>query len=495
MVNSTANAADTATVPGATKYHDVRGGPKPMVLIWEAVGSNRSVRIVWTVDCWVVECAAFNSSGGRGPGFLERTQEVQWTVNTEGMMTRTCRFTHELYNRSSTINEVKSADLTIPKQFQLEELLGFHRDSTRRLNRDGRVEEITVTDTEIPSDNPYFPGMVKIDADHEVKSTLADGFTRWTSTINVAVRYAAGVAPSVAYTAITAILRARYTFSPYYKKLLTHANRYKSVQTQNIPVAMSIRESLYDRRISATLSYWFVPQPNTLIAATNLFTAILGPTWTNWHKSIEDHQSLLGYSLNQQTNPIKFTDSCTGSGITKINQEVRKAPQWIPIRFFAVSCGDIKPQNTWIYPGYPNVEIKTETGVIQQSPSYNTPVSQTITTPTENPASTKDYDPGFTDSTPNKEYQDYYQHRGNNSHEIRITGTIIRICFQPYAPKFKSYGGVPLTLKKAKIKITPVPGGMFPIFVLQFDLTYTLPRLPKGNLLLELDHNADKGDR
>lgn len=494
VVNAAANPADAAEAPDARKFFDVRNGPKPVVMIWEPVGSNRSVRVVWTVDCWVVECNAFNSAGSSAPTFLERTQEIQWTINTEGMLTRTCRFYHELYSRGSTVSTVKSADNTIPISFELKPLLGFHRDSTRRLSRDGRSEEITVTDTEIPSDNPYFPGMVKIDADHEVKSSLGDGFTKWTNTISVSVRYAAGVAPSVAFTAITAILRARFNLNQNFKRLLL-SQKSNTVPTQNIPIGMSIRESLYDRKISATLTYWSHPLPGTLISASNLFTAVLGPSWANWHESLKQHQGLLGYSLNQQTNPIKFTDSCTGSGVTEINHEVRKSPQWLPIRMFGVSCGEIKPAASWIYPGYPGVEIITDTGVLRQSPSYNTPSSQIITTPTENPTSTKDYDPKFTDATPSNDYQDYYQHRGNNAHKIRITGTIIRICWQPYAPKFKSYGGIPLTLEKSKIKITPIPGALFPVYVLQYDLIYTIPRLPSGNLLLQLDHNADKGDR
>lgn len=495
IVNAAANPNDL--VSGANKFYDVKHGPKPMLMVWESMGSNRSVRVVWTVDCWVVECDAFNSAGRTNPTYLERTQEIQWTITTEGMMTRTCRFVHEIYNPRSTVSEVKSADEIIPKQFQLEPLLGFHRDSTRRLSRDGRTEEITVTDTEIPSDNPYFPGMVKIDADHEIRSSLGEsGFARWTNTINVTVRYAAGVAPSVAFTAITAILRARFKLNKYYKQLLYATKKVTSV-AQNIPIAMSIRESLYDRRISASLTYWTneLFSGNNLIAATNLFTGILGPSWANWHESLKDHQSLLGYSLNQQTNPIKFTDPCTGSGITEVNNEVRKAPQWLPVRLFGVSCGEYSPEATWIYPGYPQIEVITDTGVLRQSPGYSAEQGQIITTPTESPTSTTGYNPGFTDATPNKDYQDYYQHRGNNAHEIRITGTIIRICFEPYAPKFKSYGGVPLTLKSSKVKLTPIPGGMFPIYVLQFDVRYTLPRLPKGNLLLELDHNADKGDR
>jgi hypothetical protein len=497
IVNATANPTDVSGISG-TRFYDVRHGPKPVLMVWEAGGSNRSVRIVWTVDCWVVECTAFNSAGRSTATFLERTQEIQWTVSPEGMLTRTCRFIHEIYHPKSTVSEVKSADNTVPNQFKLEPLLGFHRDSTRRLSRDGRTEEITVTDTEIPSDNPYFPGMVKIDADHDVRSSLSEGgFARWTNTISVSVRYAAGVSPAVAFTAITAILRSRFRLNTYQKRLHYNKSKSNTVPAQNIPVSMSIRESLYDRKISATLSYWSgeLFSSNNLISATNLFTAVLGPSWANWHKSLTDHQSLLGFSLNQQTNPIKFTDSCTGSGETGINEEVRKAPQWIPVRLFSASCSDYKPSTSWIYPGYPQIEVITDTGVLRQSPSYSVGESQLITTPTESPSSTSAYDPRYADASPSKEYQDYYQHRGNNSHMIRITGTIMRVCWEPKAPKFKSYGGVPLTLVKSKVKLTPVPGGMLPIFVLQYDVIYSLPRLPKGNLLLELVHDADKGDR
>jgi hypothetical protein len=91
--------------------------------------------------------------------------------------------------------------------------------------------------------------------------------------------------------------------------------------------------------------------------------------------------------------------------------------------------------------------------------------------------------------------QPTYQNRYHNGYMLEVTGSYSRICYEPYAPIFKSYGDVPLVLHKNDFKIRKIDGQFFPIYTLHYRQTYYLSRIPQGNALQLLKTDVGEGDR
>ena len=488
------NAFAGGVVPaGYRSVKDVAFGPKPRLLVWEPIGSNRAAHVSWVCEFCIPEC--LSNSARDSDAMLEVTYECSFNVNNEGLLTRTVRATIEIAANALTNKFLDTVDNYV-ERFQPPKIDGFHRETNRQISRDHRVLNITYQDTEISSDNPFHEGLVAMDASHTVNSSFADdGFVRWYQTITGTFRWAKGVPAGIAWAAFADLVRQRYVLNSQVPVFNAKGAK-KIVSRFTIPASISITEQIYNREASFTVSYISGLNIDNLFSATGLFTPVRNVSWKKWHNSLTNIQSPFGGSgLREKTADITVVDVCSGQYAATPNNDLAQLKSRSLEPWFDYGCSKVSPKDSWLDSGTPEVKIITIGDPAAQIAAAGPSEDTLVTEGALSTAASLGLDIGSRLSVPTPSTSEHtYQVRNYNEYMLEVTGTFIRICYEPYAPKFKSYGGVDLIWRDGTDSIKQIPGQFFPIFVLKYHHTYYLPRLPKGNLLTLLEHDAGKGD-
>lgn len=485
------NLPGVALPAGARSYHDVAFGPKPRLLLWESL-SNRAVHVAWTCDFAISECISTSRTGNEG--LLEITHETNWTKNEEGKVTRTIRATIEIagnvLNQGNTFKH--TADSYVDR-FKPAVIQGFHREVTRQISRDHRILNITYTDTEIFSPNPFTVGMVDMRARHSISSDLnTHGFSRWSQTLSGSVRYAAGVPTVIAWAAIVDLIKKRFDSGDILAPLAVDEKTGKPVPFAKILTAISIDEELYDREISFSIEWLSVINFANIISTSGLFKPLANLSWAAWHKSIVPAQSPQGsLGLAEQVSDLSVTRYCdpiparTPSDNTKNPSYVTGQP-WLNF-----GCSSIPKNASWLWPG--NYKITPITyGSLMPAFTVNGPASTVHTSPVpfHTPGSVG-LQGSAAASSPSLSDATNYQSRTYPAYQIRVTAQIIRVCYEPYKPIFSHYGDAPLQLYQDSDTIQKVNGQFFPTYYQTIDRIYSLPYMPAGSPILVLKTDAN----
>jgi len=184
-VNGTSTAGRLAGV-----FYDAEFGPKPRVLAWQPVGDNRTVKVIWEVEFNIPECCEYPTQDVP----LERTYSVDWSIDEEGLTTRTIDGKIE-----STIARMPLAgglrmnanadDFRHWAFFPIP--LGFVRTQRYQLSPDRRVLTFTLTDRELASDFAFTEGTLKMEASQTIESKFLDGnsggFMKWDCSIRATI--------------------------------------------------------------------------------------------------------------------------------------------------------------------------------------------------------------------------------------------------------------------------------------------------------------------
>lgn len=357
--------------------------------------------------------------------------------------------------------------------------------------------QITYTDTEIATDNPFPAGMVDIRASQDLRSNLEkDGFTRWISTLSGTMRWGKNVPRSWAWGAFAAILAQRFQAKANAPVFLNNTSR-SSIAGRSIPIDINISEELFDREANFSVSWATVVDLNSLFQTTKMFQPLQNLTWAQWHSSLTQLQSPQGGSnMTEKANDIKVVDVCGNQVPALPNTKIAPLNSSFGQAWFDFSCGSIRPEASWLDGGTPTVRIINDSNALPQIPAYG-PDATTVTPPDpshtarssgSNPANT------VQSGTP-AGYEPTYQTRSYNTYMIEVRGSFTRVCYEPYEPVFTSYGGVDLVLLKSEHTVKKTNGQFFPIYTLDYVQTYYLERLPEGSPHLVLRHDAGKGDR
>ena len=266
----------------ANNLDDRNYGPKPSVLSWTPLGSNKACNIVWAIETWVYDCGLTNSLlDNKDEDFFE----IEWSINESGLATRTIKgeFTYAAsripLSGSKTASNQFDSNLFDAERERKDlhkrylSLEGFHRTIQTGYSPDKRTVSYTIIDTEINSPEPYFPGMVEIDADYSIGGQLKNGgFGMWEVGLDVSLTRAPNTDKFRSYYVFTVILasfvdriRARgkaWTVkqSPGELEDGTSNNR----KPLAWPVSFSMSDKLYGRTTKFRIQYWLVTEFNQL---------------------------------------------------------------------------------------------------------------------------------------------------------------------------------------------------------------------------------------
>jgi hypothetical protein len=291
--------------PVKTKLFDVVWGPKPRNINWEPIGSSGASRVIWEVDVGLVECedldsaykervpAAFSPQGLGGllpVEILQIVYNANWSISPSGTTTKNYE---AIIQVRGYIDPDNLPNLFAPTAdgyrvyFEPPLLPGYRRTRKYALNDDKTQLTVDITDTEVDSEYPYPPGIVDIDVNYSISSSLLGqagtggtaGFRLWDASLQGRMTLAKGFHP---------YWRRLY---PYYLALMIVRSRYRPVQTEDdieeatvaaggssgveleeegvvelmLPLEMSLNESLFGREFGFTFRWLImVSKPNKI---------------------------------------------------------------------------------------------------------------------------------------------------------------------------------------------------------------------------------------
>jgi hypothetical protein len=287
---------------------DLKFGPKPRVLVWSPLGSLRACEVVWTCEF----CLPYDGNLGTYSldTFLAFNYGISYSIDTKGSTTRTISGYLEVPQTRVGRYVTKTADTyrtyvnpAVPSEF-------------KRTQKDFRVSpdksrlDFTITDEEIPSDNPYPAGVANIDARHVVmwsKGARGSGFLRNRITAEIELGFDQPIENAYAIFLHIAYERIKKARDGGHNILIDD---------------ISVEEGIFDRKTSFSVSYRFTYLLYKLIfdkipAATGIFSKLTSvPTWSGWATSMASAFGVGGYqNLTSPAAADRILDVSGGSSI------------------------------------------------------------------------------------------------------------------------------------------------------------------------------------
>ncbi len=312
------------TVDGTTVV-DSRFGPKPRLLAMESVGSNRACRISWQCEVTIPECSSGTSQYTNA--LAELTFQSSWNINEHGMTVRTMRGTIEV--PFSIANGIAQDTIdNYRNTFNPPELPNFWRSRHYDESRGKNILEITIIDTEVPSDNPFFPGCVKADIRHRVSSNyVASGFVKWDNTLSGTIEAVPGYSKNTLWNWFFIIFQSRRNKvgnAPVVIKGHADKPRKPFVLMQDIEV----EESLFTRSLSFRMSWQVIGLDiRTFMERNGMFTPVPGTNWTQWKtelSKVTGFRGLAGLKTDKSSDLI--IDLCSTDSISLLDNSNTVTP-------------------------------------------------------------------------------------------------------------------------------------------------------------------------
>jgi hypothetical protein len=278
-----------------TQGNELLYGPIPKILDWQPLGTNKAVRLVWTVEFRTSRCPVFPSPSSTNSEvrfqLLEFTEDISTSYGEEGELTVEVSGTIEV---AGTWNPTRRALQEFVRLFIAKtDLRMFKRTVKVDYSRDLRTVNYTITDTEITSDNPYFPYMLRQEVDHSVSSELLGaswqsgiGFTTWANEMNGEFTVRPGEWKGWAWLAFALALYSRRSRAKQANNLDKFAkdiedrpeaenqNARKRITVSQVPLSLKIKESLYSRKVNVSSSWVTRSNIADLFKATGMFSPV-----------------------------------------------------------------------------------------------------------------------------------------------------------------------------------------------------------------------------
>lgn len=293
--------------------NDLNFGPKPQLLACECIGGSRAFRIVWTVECALpICCLTYTQSDGftlcNSPEHFNgvyqeffdnvltdniKVLEFNYSLSWEVDEARFTRFTivgsvefsgQLLFDASPSVTASSGAVIdtgrvidALAKSFLLR--AGFNRSIQWDLSRDKRRLDFRITDKEIPSDQPYYPGIKDCSVQHSVEGNPLT--YEWNMSFRASYELQPGVAKFWALIAFVALVQDRT------KKIELGATRAKDKKGSDkpvkpfiLPTSFSFDEDIYSRKVSFSFTFSLLCELSKLFELTRMFSNVnTPPSW------------------------------------------------------------------------------------------------------------------------------------------------------------------------------------------------------------------------
>lgn len=467
------------TVDGTTVV-DSRFGPKPQVLEWSSVGSNRACRVLWQCEFYLPVCS--DSTPLYKNAFAEFTYEVSYAIN-QGMTTRVMRCTIEVPIAKAGNGIADTAD-AYRDYFNPPVPVGFHRERLVQISRDKRTIDITLIDTEIDSDNPYPEGAVEIEADHSIESSFdEDAFIVYHSSLSCRIKVAANVPKIQGWQMFRAIASDRFAkgSGPIQIKGL-RANEFAA---QSFPLRTYFRasESIFSREIEFELEWEYLANLTDAFARSGLFTPVPNTNWNQWKTSMAAINGTRGIAGMRHLNTDDIIVDLCAFNYPTPNSDVQKPYYNGADSPFADEC----PPPEYSYRKFkPVFEFSYETNIAQHAKSAQASISSIVkATATEGTPSTVGFNPRDMSDSNYISSQDEHtiQIRGPSIPQLVFYGMAQRYCHQIPVPQVAEWGGATpyQVFQKAKHFVIKTSGTRILNGLVWYQV-YKMNKIPDGDI-------------
>jgi hypothetical protein len=449
---------------------DVKWGPTPKVLAWNPVGAANACELEWEVEVCVPKCSA--SANGRFVGVMAMNYEVSISVDNRGLSTRTVSGYLEIAQTRVGYNVPDSADayrgLIAPPQPE-----AFGRESDWRFSSDRSRVEFSITDTQIPSRNPYPLLVTHINGTH--RNTWSRGSqykTQIRHSINMEIEAAMGAPAMLAYNLFGQFVRQRINVA-------------KSNRAQFWLDEVSVEEDIFGLSSRFSCSYRTLLTPslalnNGIDPSLFAFEKLgmwypVGTSWSQWRNSLShvfDNRGLAGLAVPAANDVI--IDLCNVGTTIPWNGTLNPSVQ--PVRITTGVFKNERPPPEQSYVKY-NVTFKSyaDTPTVRQAPIQ----------PSEVDGGTGNMFEQSGCIFPPRQAQssalvpDVIQKSGPSQHGLSMSGYAIRAGYPIPRPKVTSVGGQTPVERSAEYHCEDM-GSSFgvPVFGAAWQVDYELPSPP-----------------
>jgi len=457
-----------------TTQQDVAMGPKPQVLSWEPIAGAGSIRCVWEVSVQVAECE--NGEGQGGNQFAGRMSEfnfdMSWSISAEGLTQRTISGHCELplFRTSPAVLTINDTVDRMREKFKIPVPLAFERSGqTWSVSEDKRTLNFTITDSEIPSDSPYFPGVIRISAPQRLSNTNKS-FQMWNVSISASIELAMGVPKWFAWAAFLMILQSR-------RSAITNAriNTRCGSKPGKIVItnSISIEDDPYTRTFNFDINWLLACDLKTLFQGAGVFKSVDGPTWEGWRASMTNltrNWSARGHAgMKHMASDDAIINLCTGPQTASINSYMHRGRTTEQYQLLDSQCPS--PESSWLV--FQNdIEVTRKSNSITHYPLV--PPEQATYRPLDpSTVSTNTPSAGTRSAIVQRRTQSYYI--------VRMRGYAMRVCHKVPNIQISQYGGR---------RIRPIGDdnqsqrllGKFdlPVYISRWDKQYQILGTPNG---------------
>jgi hypothetical protein len=303
------------TVDGLTVV-DSLFGPKPRMLSWEPVGSNRACRVLWQCEVTIPECSS--GTARYTNALAELTFQSSWNINEDGMTERTTRGTIEV---PISIKDGIARDTidNYRETFNPPQLPNFWRSRHYDESRGKNVMEISIIDVEVPSDNPLWPGSVKADVRHTLTSDFDnDAYVVWHNTLQGSIRAVPGYSRIALWNWFLILYQQRRTKFGNNPINLQGMGESANVTPFTIVDNISVTESIFDRDLDFSIS-WSIYNVSieNFLEKSGMFLPIEGTSWQLWKTELSKYTGPRGNAnLKTNQNDDLIIDLCTTESVS-----------------------------------------------------------------------------------------------------------------------------------------------------------------------------------
>ena len=372
------------------------------------------------------------------------------------------------------------------ERIKVEPIPAFKRTQNFVLSPNAKILDFAIIDTEIPSDNPFFPGMVDMNISHTVSSKLkGQGFNVWSNTISGTITTAPGTKRILPWLAFLDIVKTRTDRASFVRSLFkaTEKGPIKSLPARWIISAVSITEPIYGRTFSFSFKYLLIVDPGRILAGSGLFQGVPG----NWlvhrdslFKGVSNVRGAAGLLLKRDD---RGDSSCLRGNSLVVQTNV--VPPVAPIvgrPIFDTPCPP--PEDSWLQyhldheiDGHASTYIHTSMNVVPQNERDDA---------AEGHASGLDTEFNVV-SLPNvPKNRQVVQLRGGDSTIIVIKGFAIRLGYRIKPPTLLSIDGRKVIKLDDNATSRLLWSGKCPVYVATWRQEYALDTvLPIGGDLMD----------
>ena len=453
-----------------TNYQDVAYGPFPKIEDIQFIGDNRAVQITWSVTTALVDCLNSNGVGQSPYGrLLELNYSMAWDIDESGLTFRTVNGILEIPSRRTGVSTRTIRETADKYRYLINIAIpdGYTRRQTWNLSPDKRTLTFAITDREIPSDNPYFPGTINPSLTYRVNNTQ-QGFRQWQASLSGSIEVAMNHPRWYSWVAF--LLAANSKLSAI--SLGTLGNQDPAAII--MPTHFGFSEELFGRTTSFDMSWVFATTWETVLKASGLWAPIQGTTWAAYKTSMTDvgqNWSQRGTSqLSHSVSDDHLHDACEVARGLYIGQQVDRLRNSAQYQVFNQKCPP--PKSSWLVFQNSVKDIR-KTNTVAHYP-LSTP--EVYTTIEADPSSPDYQNPGSETTEP------IVQRRSDSKYHVVMKGFSLRVAHK--VPRFEltEFGKSPVRpLDPQRWTAREVGQYNCPVHSASWELHYICLRTPKDN--------------